>query len=344
MGLRFPTDLGAWHEWQASRNRVRRLKARFTGEQQAPLYLASSSGTPSILVVVDAATPSQIAAYLAPALEVEAAGIAVLSGADVSHLVPSHWSKEIVGASLVPASLSEVRVVFASGHFLPASAAAFEWCEALGATFVVAQHGLITPFQPPLPPNAHLLAFTRPDAEFWVSGRTDVTHDVVGSQILWRAAQTSPGAAMGEDQPPVFLGQLHGAELPRKTSARTAETFCLTNGAQYRPHPAETDKMSRLQHAVWKRRGVKFERSGQRLGDLAAPVVSIFSTGVLEAAASGRRSWVTCVDPPDWIREFWSRYGLSEWGQEPTLALPAPDIEPSRAVANSLKRILEGAA
>lgn len=344
MGLKFADNLSDWHRWQASRNPLRRVRSGLAPREPQPMFLAMSSPNPTVLVVVDAPTPSQISAYLAPALAVQGAEVAVLAGADISHLVPSTWKHEAVERASTPSQLKKVRVIFASGHFLPPSAAAYRWSRELQARFVVAQHGLLTPFQPPLPRDAHLLSFSPADAEFWMSGREDVTFDVVGSQILWQAARSERAEPSLQEEQPIFLGQLHGAELARKTAARTAVRFCLDNNAKYRPHPAETDKLSRLQHTLWSKRGVEFENSGKKLRDVSNPVVSVFSTGVLEAAASGRQAWVTCADAPDWVREFWVRYGLSEWGNAPTPAPEVPELEPSHSVAQSLTKILQGAA
>ncbi|MDT0193774.1 MULTISPECIES: hypothetical protein [unclassified Arthrobacter] len=190
----------------------------------------------------------------------------------------------------------------------------------------------MTPHAPPLPEDAHLLAFSDADAEFWRSGRCDVTWDVVGSQLLWTAGAQGSGR-VSEDARPVFLGQLHGAELPRSGFARAATLFCTTTGAMYRPHPSETDRLSRLQHALWERRGVTLDRSGIPLAELNAPIASVFSTGVLEAAARGIPAWVTYPSPPAWLEEFWERYGMSRWGTEPTPAPARPDLEPARAIA-----------
>lgn len=340
MGLNHPEDLDAWRHWQQSRHGLRRLKSRFVRAAPPRFKIYSSGASPSILVVVDAPTPSQIAAYLEPALQVNDVHVAVLAQGDLSEVLPERWQEHLVDGD-PPELLRSIGVVFASGHFLPASALAHRWSQALGARFVVAQHGLLTPFQPPLPPGAHALAFTEEDAVFWSSGRNDVTYDVVGSQMLWNASKRNaePVEVSG---PPVFLGQLHGAELDRRLAASTARRFCTSTGASYRPHPAETDKLSRLQHERWRRLGMVMDGSEIPLRDLARPVVSIFSTGILEAAASGRPAWVTCVSAPEWVREFWSRYALSEWGGDPSPAPSVPPVEPARAIASSLARILEG--
>ena len=200
-----------------------------------------------------------------------------------------------------------------------------------GAATLSVQHGLLTPFAPPLPPDCTLLAWSEADASFWTDGRPDIDVEVVGSQLLWNAAR-SPAAPI-EDEVPTYLGQLHGAELPRRVMARAARRFCLETGATYRPHPAERDTLSRLQHAGWERLGIRVDHRPGPLSTLRTPVVSVFSTGVLEAAASGRPAWVHLPDPPGWVRDLWQRYELHPWGTEPTAPPRAPSVEPRRRIA-----------
>lgn len=404
MGLNHPVDLAAWRRWQQRQHSLRRVRDLVRTPTPTQLWLHRRGEVePTVLAVLDATTPSAVGAYAEPVSHLRAP-VAVLAPGDVRAQLPGAegtWRVErlLPGSGLsgsgapdaalpdagVPAALAGVRVMLASGHFLPVSAIAFEWARTLGARFAVAQHGLMTPFAPPLPAGAHLLAFTEADAEFWRSGRGDLTHEVVGSQLLWRAAGTrrsasTPGQAGAQaadakrpgsakraadakrpgsaEQPadatwvgsagraadanaaPVFLGQLHGAELARRTSAATVTEFCRRTGASYRPHPAETDLLSRLQHRRWERRGITVDRTGEPLAELRRPIVSVFSTGVLEAAAAGAPSWVFCVNPPAWVEEFWQRYGLHRWGETPTPAPPVPEIEPARAIAGALDRLI----
>ncbi|MGO2748671.1 MAG: RNA-binding protein [Pseudoclavibacter sp.] len=345
MGLNIPEDLAAWRRWQNSRSLKRQVMSWARRPAQTEFTLMVNGPRPRLLVLIDVPTPSAVAAYAEPLRFLEGEQVAVLAPRDLSGMLPGTWQARRLEGSELPTELRTVRAVLGAGHFLPAGAIGYEWSQQIGARFIVAQHGLTTPFAPPLAKNSHLLAFSSDDADFWKSGRGDITHEVVGAQLLWHAARrrnADPATSNQSDTTPVFLGQLHGAELSRWKSAKTATDFCATTGAEYRPHPAETDRLSRMQHRAWQRRGVRFESSGLSLSSLNRPVVSVFSTGVLEAAAAGQAAWVTCVDPPAWVREFWTRYGLSQWGSEPTPAPPVPPTEPAQLIAASIARILEG--
>ncbi len=221
---------------------------------------------------------------------------------------------------------STIRRVLSAGAFESVSLPVHGWARDRDVEFVVVQHGLLTPFAPPLPEASHLLAWSEADAAFWAEGRPDVATSTVGPQLLWRAAQRplSPKSDRA-----VFLGQLHGVELPRLDVARVSSRFCRMTHAEYRPHPGERDMVSRALHEVWRRTGVEFEASGLPLAELARPVVSIFSTGILEAAAQGRPAWGVHPEPPSWLLEVWARYGIGRWGGEPTRA-PAEAEEPAR--------------
>lgn len=166
-------------------------------------------------------------------------------------------------------------------------------------------------------------------------------YKVVGSQLFYEAAQK----AQNEDfestgEQPIFLGQMHGAELPRASYAKAGYTFCKENGARYRPHPQEKDKLSVLTHRLWAKMGMEIDYGSEPLNKLTNPVVSVFSTGVLEAAIRGVPAWVYHPNPPQWVEDFWRRYGMNRWGQEPTPAPHIPDREPSQAIAEYIKERL----
>ncbi|REJ08053.1 RNA-binding protein [Microbacterium bovistercoris] len=344
MGLNIPADLGAWQRWQRSRHRLRMLRDVVRRPSPPQLQLLVRGEDPVVLFALEATTPTAIASIAEPMAHLGDTPMAVLAPADVSAALPGEWRQ--ADAPQAPRSM---RAVIATGHFLAAGALAYQWaCEA-DARFFVVQHGLLAPQAPPLPSGAHVLAFTDRDFDFWRSGRTDVTGEAIGSQLLWNAAHQPPRALRELSETkratvsdtPIFLGQLHGAELPRRVTGRTAELFCRQEGALYRPHPAETDLLSRRQHAKWQRNGIRFAEPGPLLQS-GHSVVSIFSTGVLEAAAAGIPSWVTCVNPPAWVHEFWERYELAAWGGTPTRAPVQPDVEPSERIAQIVLATVRG--
>ncbi|WP_256841509.1 RNA-binding protein [Ornithinimicrobium cryptoxanthini] len=330
MGLNHPRDLEAWQRWQASQSRLRRLKQAIRPSDPPSLVLEAPEGA-DVLIAHDSWSPTSGHALTAPGRHLDAARVAHLHppGRHLTDAVPVELTATDVG---VPDSLRGVRVVVALGHFLGAGRLAHGWALALGVPFVTVQHGLLAPSMAPLAVDTVLLAWTAEDADFWRSGRADVESHVVGSQLLWSAAQR-PGTVA--DERPVFLGQLHGAELPRRGFARASQQFCRATGATYRPHPAEKDKLSRLQHALWERRGMEIDRDGGSLSEIDRPVASVFSTGVLEAAARGLPAWVHYDRPPEWLSQFWERYGMSRWGRDPHPTQPRgiPEGEPARRVA-----------
>ena len=93
------------------------------------------------------------------------------------------------------------------------------------------------------------------------------------------------------------------------------------------------------------------DRVGDALTEVDAPVGSVFSTGVLEAAARGLPARVTYPAPPRWLEAFWDRYGMARWngtsagaaapsGSAPATPAPAvPAEEPARAVARILREL-----
>jgi hypothetical protein len=210
------------------------------------------------------------------------------------------------------------------------------WSRHLGVPHFVAQHGALTPFMPPLPQAARLLAWTEVDAHYWAGGRPDVSYKAVGSQLLWDAGAGQGSLDLTEAADELtYLGQMHGAELPRNQLVRAAASFCREHDAIYRPHPSERDKLSRLAHAGYRRMGIVVDGS-KPLAELTGPVVSVFSTGVLEAAAHGRHAWVDFPRPPDWLGEFWERYDMHRSGDTPTPPPARPAEEPARGIARIL--------
>lgn len=341
MALRFPADLAAWQHWHQRQHPLRRFVHRLRGTGQAtPEYKIGRRGGPTrLLIGLESGSASSLLALITPLDFLHDRGIAVVAPASVDdRLLPPdlEWSPcDLDLDTLLP----DGGVVVSTGHYLPIGAALH--AQASSTTrFVTVQHGLLTPLAPPLASRTTLLAWSQADAEFWRSQRRDVEAVVVGSQLLWRAG-TAPSTAVDEAARPIFLGQLHGAELPRLTLARAAWEFCRAHQATYRPHPAERDIISRTVHQAMGITGIEVSRDNPPLAALGRPVVSVFSTGVLEAAAGGAPAWVYCQRPPRWLAEFWDRYGMRRWGGEPTPAPPPPPSEPARAIADWLHQFAD---
>lgn len=350
-GLFHPRNINEWHNWQENqKSGARKLVSKLRGLREtaslAPeLTLSVRGDNPRILVALEAQTPTQIASLIRPLEFLGDTDVAVLSLGDPGALPGEGWVSRIFendDAARLTESLTDIVAV---GHYLPVGRAAYDLAQSSrgmtrGIRFNVVQHGLLAPQAPPLPEGAHLLAFSEADAVFWMSGaHTDITYVVVGSQLLWQAAQRPADISEAVKRKPIFLGQLHGAELPRTGFASAAARFCYETKATYRPHPAEKDKLSLLQHALWERQGIPIDRFGAPLSSLDRPVASVFSTGVLEAAVRGLPAWVTYYKPPSWLSEFWERYGLSRWTSLDSEPTPVPDMghtEPAKAIAELL--------
>lgn len=364
-----PEDLPRWQRWQraqwpasrraadAARSAVRSargaaasLRGRPAGGEDLMVLLPSAEV--HTLVALESFGPTQLAALAAPvaALPPEAAaGVGwVLPGGAAAEQIAALPGALTPGVRLtsVPAAaetlllprLAGLRRVLVAGEYLPSGRAAVRWARERGAEVAVVQHGLLAVSTPPVPREATLYAFTEQDAAWWTQRRTDVVAVPVGSALLEQARRAP--AASPQDGPGVFLGQLHGAELPRRDFAATAEQYVRATGAAYRPHPAERDRLSRAQHEAWRRAGLTVDGSSAPLTQTRGPVAAVFSTGVLEAAQSGRPAWVVHPRPPAWLEGFWERYGMSRWTPahrpDPTPPLPSPTADPAAAVAAHL--------
>ena len=349
-GLTHPRDLAAWHRWQHRQQPLGRRAQQMFGVLRdiarpdghaGSAVLARGGPAPRVLVCLESRSPSSVQALLDPVRHLDPAEVAVVAPTGVTDLLPPGPWTETTGYApeLVAQHTGPGALVLSTGHFLPLGALAHAATEP--GRFLTVQHGLLTPHAPPLGAGTVLLAWSEADAAFWRSGRDDVGSVVVGAQLLWDASEPPP-ATLDPQAPPVFLGQLHGIQLPRDVLASAAETFCRAEGATYRPHPSQRDRRSVATHARWEAEGVTIDRSGIPLRELGAPVVSVFSTGVLEAAAAGLPAWVTLADPPTWLREFWERYALAPWGGPPTATPQRPEVEPSRAVAAVVQGMMAG--
>ena len=362
--LKYPLDLDAWQAWQRRQKKLKWAKyklnsllasARSRTVAEEPVHgLLYTRGTkPQVLIVMDSFSPTNRNAILEPLKHLDAVDVALWVPEDASEYLDGQyaserysrkdWSEQEISGDELMRLLPDIRIVLSAAQFLGRGAVAYEYSRAIGAEYWMVQHGLLVPQAPPLPVGCTLLAFSEADAEFWASGRRDVTTHAVGSQLLYLAAQKAAGAEVQKqnDLEPIFLGQMHGAELPRASFAYASHSFLKKFGGTYRPHPSEKDKLSVLTHKLWEKEGIRIDRSGTPLNEVPNPVVSIFSTGVLEAAIRGIPAWVYHPAPPAWLVEFWDRYGMNQWGQEPTPAPVQPKKEPAQRIAELMIETLE---
>lgn len=349
MALIHPLDLEAFRRDEASRRSFRTLRrlrhALRRSDGPTPLWLWVPDTGTRVLLAVDTWTLSSRVAVLGVLDRLDAVGAGVLAPfppGDLLADLPTSGGRtaEVSGIGDLSAALPSVRVVVSAGAHVPAGALAHAWITGCGGNSVVVQHGMVLPQAAPLPEGAVLAAWSEADAEFWRSGRSDVTTVVVGSELLRRARET-PVESVSPRATPVYCGALHGTELPRAEIERVARQFCLATGARYRPHPRETDLQSRLTHLVWRRLGIGFAASGGPLVDVGAPVVGMWSTGILEAASAGLPAWVYHPDPPPWLVEVWERYGLSVWGSDPTPVSPLGSGDPASRLAETVLGLVD---
>ena len=328
-------------------------RSRTIAEEPVHGLLYTRGTKPQVLIVMDSFSPTNRNAILEPLKHLDAVDVALWVPEDASeyldgqyaseHYSRKDWTEQEISGDELMRLLPDIRIVLSAAQFLSRGAVAYEFSRAIGAEYWMVQHGLLVPQAPPLPVGCTLLAFSEADAEFWASGRRDVTTHAVGSQLLYLAAQKAAGAEAQKqnDLEPIFLGQMHGAELPRASFAYASHSFLKKFGGTYRPHPSEKDKLSVLTHKLWEKEGIRIDRSGTPLNEVPNPVVSIFSTGVLEAAIRGIPAWVYHPAPPAWLVEFWDRYGMNQWGQEPTPAPVQPKKEPAQRIAELMIETLE---
>ena len=86
--------------------------------------------------------------------------------------------------------------------------------------------------------------------------------------------------------------------------------------------------------------GIEIDATNVPLRSLDRPVVSMFSTGILEAAALGLHAWSFAVGAPKWLQEFWQRYNINQWGGIPTPSPVRLSDEPALLVAQEMARIV----
>jgi hypothetical protein len=331
-GLRFSVDIDGWHHWQERRSLLRRVRNRLGPAARAgsELFGVVRGGPDAdICVVVDATHASVAAALLEPLAKLPRERTVLVLAPGLS-LGLDHPAVPTSPEQLASA-LRGVTTVLGSGHYTSAGAAV--WAVLPGARTFVSQHGALTPFAPPLPDRTTVLAWTQADGDFWRSGRDEIGVESVGSQLLWQAGLDSAGPTRASRGGLTYLGQGHAAEIPRARMVGAALHFCREHGATYRPHPSERDRLSLMTLGAYQRAGITVSTGAGPLSGVIDPIVSVFSTGVLEAAARGRDAWVDFPRPPSWLGEFWERYGMSRFGTAPTPAPARPEVEPARRIA-----------
>ena len=239
-------SLEDWRRWHERRQGwLRHLRVRLASDAGARLSVHASTdidkGRP-VIVALDSASPSQRASLLRPA------EILMQRGIPVAVVAPEAVEPQLRTRGLSPAGNIGVQgwdvtglppplSVLSAGHYLTAGWVGWKLSVAHEIPYLVVQHGVLTPHAPPPPAHAHLLVWNSKDGGFWSSGRREIATTVVGSQGLWEAAQVR--VVVDPQAPLHFLGQLHGAELPRAVTLRTVQALRTEGNFVYRPHPGE---------------------------------------------------------------------------------------------------------
>lgn len=352
MALIHPHSLERWEEWRATRRPaaavrsaasklLRRPAPAVTGAPTFTLHTREGTGTSRILLGIDPSGPAgqdellSVLPYLRGVVDV-----LTPAGTDLALPDEAEWTHRPVIEPSAALAGRGITAVLTTGWEHRVGREVHSWALHADVPNAVVQVGTVTPFSAPLPPRTTLLAWTEADGEFRRSGRREIEVRAVGSQRLWEASHGAPVDDAVEDEQPLFLGQLGALELPRRLAAGAALSFCRSTGARYQAGPEDTDRFSRATLVLLRRRGVSIQEPPLAPGEFHGPVVSIMSDGVLEAAVRGLPAWVHCPHAPDWLHEYWERYGMRPYGGPTTTAPPVGADEPARLIA----QILEGDA
>ena len=214
--------------------------------------------------------------------------------------------------------------VLSAGHYTAARrGGATPWPRSAAPPSWSSQHGALTPFAPPLPRAVPCSPGARRTRLLGVRAQRR-HHHVVGSAAAVAGGRDGPRRARStRPRAPTYLGQLHGAETRPPRPGRGRPRLLPRTGATYRPHPTERDRAS---PPAARGLGAQGIRSTQRhpAGRARTPVVSVFSTGVLEAAARGSRPGSTSPARPRGWRSSGSVTGCTV-GRRP----PPPPTDPT---------------
>lgn len=337
------TSLDDWQAWQwrqqpALRRKWRELRYRSGGDAAAPnaTLWNSSASRPTVLFALDSHSPSHLAAVAEPLRLLISWGVPV---GLVGQPPPDLPSGDAASAD----DLKDValRAAVSVGNHLGGGAYVKALASRRDAPHLVVQHGALTPLSPPPADGDMVLAWSDTDAQMWIAGRSGVEARAVGSQMLWQASLAHRGESAATEGDAtaseiVFLGQLHGAELPRRLTMESVRQLHRETLLIYRPHPAESDLLSSAQHRRWRSQGIKLDTSGQPLAQLRVPVVAQFSTGLLEATASGVPAFGFCAQAPAWVEAFWDRYGIARWGSSSHSRTAVWERPPAQEIAIAL--------
>ncbi|HJC70363.1 MAG TPA: hypothetical protein H9932_11925 [Candidatus Brachybacterium intestinipullorum] len=352
MALIHPHSLERWQEWRDTRRPAAALRGAASrllrrpdpAQAAAPgftLHTREGTGTSRVLLGIDAAGPTGQESLLA-VLPYLHGTVEVLTPADLDLSLPgdADWTHHPVIEPRAALAGRGITAVLTTGWEHPVGREVHAWAMHADVPNAVLQDGTVTPFSAPLPPRTTLLAWTEADGEFRRSGRREIEVRAVGSQRLWEASHGDPVEDVDPEATPLFLGELAAVELPRRLAASAAHSFCRSTGARYQPGPADGDRLSRATHSLLRRRGITVQDPPLAPSEFRGPVVSIMSADLLEAAVRGLPAWVHCPHAPDWLHEYWERYGLRPHGAPATAAPPIGADEPARLIA----QILEGDA
>lgn len=336
----FTHDLKRWQAWQDRQRRLSRWanRARHAASAEHSVTPLMITGPPDaeVIVAFDTTNPPMVRTFAAVIRTLRAQGttVAVVDAGDARLRGEIAAPTEALDPQLLHAA-----VYLSIGHFARVGQSAWRASRRSGGRFTILQHGLLTPFTPPLAVGSHLLAWSDADAVYWSAARADISTATVGAPpLVWAREDASTKTGGSSLDRPLFLGQMHGAELPWRTKVGTAVYFCRRTGAEYRPHPSEQSALARAAHRLLRTAGVTFESGGPALSAERRPVVSMFSTGLLEAAAAGLHTYGFAVRPPQWLEAFWERYQIGRWPDRPTQLDPSLIPGTSAEVVSSIVR------
>lgn len=273
-GLVHPESIELWRDWARSRGgmprrrgsvadavrTLRGTRGRDDHWEEPRWVLHSREGETSARVVIglEDASPRSRAALLAflPYLRV---GVDVVAprGLIAPELDGPAWRRRAF-ESARDAVPSDAAAVITAGQGGPTGSALHSVAERRGLQSFVVQTDVLTPYAAPLPAEATLLAWTADDADFWRSGREDLTLLPVGSQRLWQLghhsgegdvteASAEPGAAGTADETAAEAADEAAAGAAEHTASEPADGAAERTGPSAVPSPVVLGQLSRIE-------------------------------------------------------------------------------------------------